>query len=87
MVLKILATVGDAILPSKYYTHAVLAVIGLITIYTYAQGRQTTRERDLHGRTILVTVACPASILRCSRSPSMECRVHLRHMASSFLRT
>ncbi|KAI0061198.1 hypothetical protein BV25DRAFT_1827074 [Artomyces pyxidatus] len=57
MVLKILATIGPSILPSQYYTHVVLAVIGIVTIHTYAQGRKTTRERDLHGRTILVTGA------------------------------
>ena len=57
MVLKILYAVGTAILPSKYFTHAIVAVVGIVTIYTFAQGRKTNRERDLHGRTILITVA------------------------------
>ncbi|KAI0046462.1 hypothetical protein FA95DRAFT_1560111 [Auriscalpium vulgare] len=57
MVLKILAVVGETILPSKYDAHAVLAILTLVTIYTYAQGRKTTRERDLHGRTVLITGA------------------------------
>ncbi|KAI0002234.1 hypothetical protein BJV74DRAFT_817993 [Russula compacta] len=57
MVLKILYAVGTAILPSKYYTHAIVAVVGIVTIYTFAQGRKTNRERDLHGRTILITGA------------------------------
>ncbi|TFY75725.1 hypothetical protein EWM64_g8283, partial [Hericium alpestre] len=57
MVLKILYNVGPSVLPSKYYTHAVLALVTLVTIYTYAQGRKTNRERDLHGRTIIVTGA------------------------------
>ncbi|KAA1476534.1 hypothetical protein DENSPDRAFT_807343 [Dentipellis sp. KUC8613] len=57
MVLKILYNVIPAILPPKYYTHVVVAVVGLITVYTYMQGRKTTRERDLHDRTILVTGA------------------------------
>ncbi|THH20491.1 hypothetical protein EW146_g885 [Bondarzewia mesenterica] len=57
MVLKIAYTVLTAILPSKYYTHVVLVILGLLTIYTYAQGRKTNRERDLHGRTILITGA------------------------------
>jgi hypothetical protein len=57
MVLKVLYVVGSTILPEKYYTHAVLAVIAVITLYTFAQGRKTNRERDLHGRTILITAA------------------------------
>jgi hypothetical protein len=56
-VLNILYAVGSTILPAEYYTHAILAVVGIITIYTFAQGRKTNRERDLHGRTILITVA------------------------------
>lgn len=55
MVLKILYAVGSTILPEKYYTHIVLAVVAVITLYTFAQGRKTSRERDLHGRTILIT--------------------------------
>jgi hypothetical protein len=57
MVLKILHAVGTAILPSEYYTHIVVAIVGIITVYAFAQGRKTSRERNLHGRTILITVA------------------------------
>ncbi len=57
MVLEILYAVGSEILPEKYYTHTVLAIVAVITIYTLAQGRKTDRERDLHGRTILITAA------------------------------
>ena len=57
MVLKILYAVGSTVLPSDYYTHLVVAVIGIVTVYTFAQGRKTSRERILHGRTILLTVA------------------------------
>ena len=56
MVLKILYAVGSTILPENYYTHLVLAVVAVITLYTFAQGRKSNRERDLHGRTILITV-------------------------------
>ena len=56
MVLKILYAVGTTILPSDYYTHLALAVVGIVTVYTFAQGRKTSRERVLHGRTILITV-------------------------------
>ena len=55
--LKILYAVGTTILPSDYYTHLALAVVGIVTVYTFAQGRKTSRERVLHGRTILITVA------------------------------
>jgi len=55
MVPEILYAVGTTILPSKYYTLHPLP--GIVTIYTFAQGRKTNRERDLHGRTILITVA------------------------------
>ncbi|KAI9465245.1 hypothetical protein BJY52DRAFT_1245987 [Lactarius psammicola] len=57
MVLKIFYAVGSTILPEKYYTHAVLVIVAVITVFTFAQGRKTNRERDLHGRTILITGA------------------------------
>ena len=56
MVLKIAHATLTSILPSKYYTHAVLVIVAIITIHAYTQGRKTSRERDLHGRTIIVTV-------------------------------
>jgi len=63
MVLKILHAVGSAILPSQYYTHAVLAVFGIVTVYTLTQGRKTNRERDLHDRTILITAASHLNVV------------------------
>ncbi|ETW74702.1 hypothetical protein HETIRDRAFT_447059 [Heterobasidion irregulare TC 32-1] len=57
MVLKIAHATLTSILPSKYYTHAVLVIVAIITIHAYAQGRKTNRERDLHGRSIIVTGA------------------------------
>jgi hypothetical protein len=68
MVLKILYAVGTAILPSGYYTHIVLAVVGIVTVYTFAQGRKTSRERVLHGRTILITVASNFNVVLTSLS-------------------
>jgi hypothetical protein len=56
MVLKVAATALTAILPSKYYVHAVLTLITVLIIRAFSQGRSTSRERDLHGRVILVTV-------------------------------
>jgi uncharacterized membrane protein YuzA (DUF378 family) len=63
MVLKILYAVGTAVLPSEYYTHLAVAVVGIVTVYAFAQGRKTSRERDLHGRTILITVALHFNIV------------------------
>ncbi|KAI0282877.1 hypothetical protein BGY98DRAFT_954054 [Russula aff. rugulosa BPL654] len=58
MVLKILYAIGTAVLPSEhYYTHLAVAAVGIATVYAFAQGRKTSRERDLHGRTILITGA------------------------------
>jgi hypothetical protein len=56
MALEILSAVGTAILPSAYYTHLSLAVVGIVTVHTFRQGSKTHREEVLHGRTILVTV-------------------------------
>ena len=63
MVLKILYAVGTTILPSEYYTHIALAVVGIVTVHTFAQGRKTSRERVLHGRTILITVQSHFSVV------------------------
>jgi len=63
MVLKILYAVGSSILPTKYLPHLVAAILGVVIAYALAQGRYTTRERDLHGRTILITVAYHLDVL------------------------
>ena len=63
MVLKILYAVGSTILPEKYYTHVVLAVVAVIVLHAFAQGRKTSRERDLHGRTILITAASDLEVI------------------------
>ncbi|KIM76579.1 hypothetical protein PILCRDRAFT_826151 [Piloderma croceum F 1598] len=55
MVLKVAATALTAILPSKYYVHAILTLITVLVVRAFSQGRSTNRERDLHGRVILVT--------------------------------
>lgn len=65
MVVEAAYTVSTHILPPQYYPHAaVTAVLGLIT-YAFAQGRTTNRERDLHARTILVTVRPGLSFYSC----------------------
>ncbi|KAH7097915.1 hypothetical protein BKA62DRAFT_642830 [Auriculariales sp. MPI-PUGE-AT-0066] len=42
---------------SEYYFPLALGIVALAVIRTYAQGRRTTRERDLHDRTVLITGA------------------------------
>ena len=59
MVLKVAATALTAIVPSKYYVHAILTLITVLVVRAFSQGRTTNRERDLHGRVILVTVRNP----------------------------
>jgi hypothetical protein len=56
MVLKVAATAVTAIVPSQYYIHAVIALVTILVVRAFAQGRKTNRERDLHARVILVTV-------------------------------
>ena len=39
----------------RTYTHLSVTVVDILTVF--AQGRKTNRERDLRGRTILITAA------------------------------
>lgn len=55
MVLKILGATVNTLLPSKYYVHALVSVVLITVIHAFAQGRRTSRERDMHARFILVT--------------------------------
>jgi len=55
MVLSVLATAVTAVLPSNYYVHALVAIVTILAIRAFAQGRSTNRERDLHARVVLVT--------------------------------
>jgi len=61
MVLKILGATVNTLLPSKYYVHALVSVVLITVIHAFAQGRRTSRERDMHARVILVTVSLPIS--------------------------
>lgn len=54
MVLKILYAVGISL---GVLHPLVVAVVGIVTVNAFAQGRKTNRERDLHGHTILITAA------------------------------
>ncbi|KAI0363999.1 hypothetical protein BV20DRAFT_911588, partial [Pilatotrama ljubarskyi] len=55
MVLQFVYSAVSAVLPPKYWPHALVSANVLLVIYAYAQGRPTTRERDLHARVILLT--------------------------------
>lgn len=57
MVLKILGATINTFWPSKFYVHAVVAVLVIVGVHAFAQGRRTNRERDLHARVFLVTVS------------------------------
>lgn len=57
MVLQVLYTAVTAVLPVKYWPHAAAVAAVLVVIYAYAQGRSTTRERDLHARIVILTVS------------------------------
>jgi hypothetical protein len=61
MVLKVLAAAVNAMLPSKYYVHAIIFVLATTVVWAFAQGRTTNRERDMHARVVLLTVRMLAS--------------------------
>ena len=56
MVLKIAHAAATSVLDPGYYTPVIVAALAVYALYTYSQGRKTSRERDLHGRTIILTV-------------------------------
>jgi hypothetical protein len=41
---------------SRYWVYIGATILAVVIIHAFAQGRSTTRERDLHTRVILVTV-------------------------------
>lgn len=55
MVLKVLAAAVNAMLPSKYYVHAIISILATTVVWAFAQGRTTNRERDMHARVVLLT--------------------------------
>ena len=56
MPLPALATIFWDYFPLNYVVHISLGIVITMILRTYAQGRVTSRERDLHGRVILLTV-------------------------------
>ncbi|KAF9811739.1 hypothetical protein IEO21_06462 [Rhodonia placenta] len=57
MVLEVVYAAASQIIPSGYTVHLCVAAVALVIIYAFAQGRSTTRERDLHARVVVVTGA------------------------------
>lgn len=57
MPLPFLATFAQGYFSSKYFLRTVLGFCVLFALRSYSQGRKTTRERDLHGRVVLLTVS------------------------------
>jgi hypothetical protein len=57
MVLEVAAATANKLLPTRYWLPAGGTLIGLLLLHTLAQGRRTTRERNLHGRVVLLTGA------------------------------
>ncbi|KAF5374678.1 hypothetical protein D9615_008988 [Tricholomella constricta] len=55
MVLKIAGAAFSAFFPTKYVVHIVLAIVTVLVLRAFSQGRRTNRERDLNARKILVT--------------------------------
>lgn len=57
MVLDIAYAAISAVLPSQYWLRVGAALVVLYAFRAFAQGRKTTRERDLHAKVVLLTVA------------------------------
>ncbi|KAI5898938.1 uncharacterized protein SCHCODRAFT_02685061 [Schizophyllum commune H4-8] len=57
MVVHILGTAYETLFPKQYLYHICAAILALYVIRTLSQGRKTSRDRDLHGRVVLMTGA------------------------------
>ena len=56
----VLQIIGSAILdyvPSGYYIPLIIGTTSIFTLTAWSAGKRTNRERDLHGRTVLLTVS------------------------------
>jgi len=57
MVLRILEVFFTSYFPTQYAVHIAVGILTIYVLRTFAQGRKTNRERDLHARVVLVTVS------------------------------
>ena len=67
MVVQVVWTLASYVFRPGYYTHTAIGIASLVVTYAFAQGRTTNRERDLHARTILITVRHNSLTLPCRR--------------------
>lgn len=56
MPVPIIVTLASKYYPTKYFLQLCASLIAIFLVRAFAQGRKTNRERDLHGRVILLTV-------------------------------
>ena len=56
MVLKVAEVLASTYFPTQYILHISIAVITILVLRAFSQGRRTNRERDLHARVVLITV-------------------------------
>jgi len=57
MVVHIIAGVLSKTVESYFYLPLIAGFIGVYYLKAWSSGKRTDRERDLHGRTILLTVS------------------------------
>ncbi|KAH9486292.1 putative oxidoreductase C19A8.06 [Psilocybe cubensis] len=55
MVLGVLEALVYTYFPTQYTVHIAIGIVSILALRVFSQGRRTTRERDLHNRTILLT--------------------------------
>jgi hypothetical protein len=61
MVVHIIAGVLSKTVSSSFYLPLIVGFLGVYYLKGWSSGKRTDRERDLHGRTILLTVSKAAS--------------------------
>lgn len=61
MVVHIVSEVIAQTISSYYYVPLIVGVFTIYYLNAWSSGKRTDRERDLHGRTILLTVRYNAS--------------------------
>lgn len=57
MVLGIAEALASSFFPTNYVVHIGIGIFTILVLRAFLQGRKTDRERDLHARTILLTVS------------------------------
>ncbi|KAJ8517005.1 hypothetical protein ONZ45_g5766 [Pleurotus djamor] len=57
MVLQVVLSAASALYSSHYFVHIIAGFTAVYVLHAFAQGKRTSRERDLHARTIIITGA------------------------------